>query len=96
MRAVMSMCVRTTAILIMTEGQFQIFQRFPSSNLVLKAVESRFAALNYYENGSTTCRIRKTPPYPCAYGCHTATFVRVCVRVLLCMCRFICMSKRCV
>jgi hypothetical protein len=34
------------------EGQFQDFQRFPSSKLVLKAVESCFAALNYYENGS--------------------------------------------
>ncbi len=42
-----------TAILIIFEGQFQAFQRFPSTKLVLKTVESRFAALNYYENGST-------------------------------------------
>ncbi len=41
-----------TAILIIIEGQFQAFQRFSSSNLVLKIVESCFAALNYCENGS--------------------------------------------
>jgi hypothetical protein len=35
------------------EGQFQVFQRFSSSKLVLKTVESCFSALNYYENGST-------------------------------------------
>ncbi len=34
------------------EGQFQVFQRFSSSTLVLKTVESCFVALNYYENGS--------------------------------------------
>jgi hypothetical protein len=41
-----------TAILIIIEGQFQVLQRFSSSNLVLKAVESCFMALrlglNYY------------------------------------------------
>jgi hypothetical protein len=42
-----------TAILIITEGQFQVFQRFSSSKLVLKTVESCFVALNYYGNGST-------------------------------------------
>ena len=42
-----------TAILIMIEGQFQILQRFSSSKQVLKTVESCFAALNHYENGST-------------------------------------------
>jgi hypothetical protein len=41
-----------TAILIIIEGQLQVFQRFSSSKLVLKAVESCFVALNYYENGS--------------------------------------------
>jgi hypothetical protein len=41
-----------TAILTIIEGQFQVFQRFTSSILVLKTVESRFAALNYYKNGS--------------------------------------------
>ncbi len=39
------------AILIIIEGQFQILQRFSSSKLILKSVKSRFAALNYYENG---------------------------------------------
>jgi hypothetical protein len=38
-----------TAILIIFEGRFQIFQRFSSSKLVLKTV----VALNYYENSST-------------------------------------------
>jgi hypothetical protein len=33
------------------EGQFQAFQRFSSSKLVLKTVESCFVALNY-GNGS--------------------------------------------
>ncbi len=40
-----------TAILIITEGQFQVFQRFYNSKLVLKTVKSHFVALNYYENG---------------------------------------------
>ncbi len=44
---------RTTGILIIIEGQFQVFQRVFSSRLVLKAVESCFVALTYYENGST-------------------------------------------
>jgi hypothetical protein len=41
-----------TAISIIFEGQFQVFQRFSSSKLVLKTVKSRFSALNCYENGS--------------------------------------------
>jgi hypothetical protein len=46
-------CVEScTAILIIIEGQFQVFQRFSSGKLALKTVESRFVALNYYENGS--------------------------------------------
>ncbi len=44
----------STAILIIIEGQFQAFQRFSSSKLVLKAVESCFVALNYHENDSTS------------------------------------------
>jgi hypothetical protein len=43
------------AILIKFEGQFQIFQRFASSTVVLKPVKSRSKALNYSENGSTMC-----------------------------------------
>ncbi len=42
-----------TAILVVFEGRFCIFQRFPSSKLALKTVESRFAALICYENGSS-------------------------------------------
>jgi hypothetical protein len=38
---------------IIIEGQFQNFQRFSSSKLVLITVESCFVALNYYGNGST-------------------------------------------
>jgi hypothetical protein len=41
-----------TAILVIIEGHFQVFQRFSSSKLVLKTVKSRFATLSYYENGS--------------------------------------------
>ena len=41
-----------TAILIIIEGHFQVFQRFSSSKLVLKTVGSRCMGLNYYENGS--------------------------------------------
>ncbi len=41
-----------TAILIMIEDQFQIFRRFSSSKVVLKAVASCFVTLNYHENGS--------------------------------------------
>jgi hypothetical protein len=41
-----------TAILMIIEGQLQAFQRFSISELVLKTVESCFASLNYYENGS--------------------------------------------
>jgi hypothetical protein len=33
------------AIIIIIEGQFQVFQRISSSKLVLKTVENRFAAL---------------------------------------------------
>jgi hypothetical protein len=44
---------QTVSVLpIIIEGQFQVFQRFSSSELVLKAVESCFVALDYYGNGS--------------------------------------------
>ncbi len=49
-----------TAILIIIESQFQAFQRFSSSKLVLKTVDSRFAALNYYGNGSTSTQVMTT------------------------------------
>jgi hypothetical protein len=39
-----------TAILIIMEGQFQLFQRFSGNKLVPRTVESRFEALYYYEN----------------------------------------------
>jgi hypothetical protein len=41
-----------TAIFMIIECQLQVSQRFSSCKLVLKIVGSRFAALNYYENGS--------------------------------------------
>jgi hypothetical protein len=46
------MYLRATAILIIIEGQFQAFQRFSGSKLLLQTVGSHFAAFNYYENGS--------------------------------------------
>jgi hypothetical protein len=53
-RVAVVVCAIYTAILITIEGQFRIFQRFSSSKLVLKTVESCFDALDYYENGSST------------------------------------------
>ncbi len=47
----MTILAVTTAILIIIEGRFQIFQMFPSSTLVLTTVKSRFANINYHENG---------------------------------------------
>ncbi len=41
-----------TAILIIIEGQLQVFQQFSSSKLVIKTVESCYTALNYYENSA--------------------------------------------
>jgi len=46
--------VESGALLIIFEGQMQVFQRFCSSKLVLKTIGSHYAALNYYENGSTS------------------------------------------
>jgi hypothetical protein len=40
------------AVLIIIDRQFQAFQRFFSSKLVLKTVESRSDTLSYYEDGS--------------------------------------------
>ncbi len=42
----------STAIPIIIEGRFQVFQRFSSSKLVLKTVESCFMTLNCYGNAS--------------------------------------------
>jgi hypothetical protein len=47
------LCVtRKSYCLIIIEGRFQVCQRFSSSKLVLKAVESCFVALNYCGNGT--------------------------------------------
>ncbi len=55
-----------TAILIVFEGHFQVFQRFSSSSqLVLQTVESCFVALNYDENGSTNCKANREPWSDC-------------------------------
>ncbi len=42
------------------EGQFQAFQRFSSSKLVLKTFESYFSALNHYKIGSKSSRQAQT------------------------------------
>jgi hypothetical protein len=62
-----------TAILMIIEGQFQVIQRLSSSKLVLKTVDSRFVALNYYENGSKGvfciilyCKLNIRPQTNCA------------------------------
>jgi hypothetical protein len=41
-----------TPIPIIIEGLLQVFQRFASSKLVLRAIGSRFVALHDHENGS--------------------------------------------
>ncbi len=56
-----------TAILIITEGQFQAFQQFSSSKLVLKAVESFLVAINYYKNGSRIQLMYKYVIVPCQH-----------------------------
>jgi hypothetical protein len=61
-----------TAIPIIIEGRFQVFQRFSSSNLVLKAVERCFVALNYYGNGSST-RYMKSKKSNCGCTKHQTT-----------------------
>jgi hypothetical protein len=38
-------------------GQFQNFQRFFSSKLVLKTVKNSFTALNHHEKGSSIMQI---------------------------------------
>jgi hypothetical protein len=50
-----------TAILIISEGRYQAFQRFSSSKLVLKTVASCFSALHYYENGSAVPSMYEVP-----------------------------------
>jgi hypothetical protein len=64
-----SLCLRAahTAITIMIEGRFQVFQQFSSSKLVLKTVESCFAALNYYGNGSRTEHVKMYITYKYVY-----------------------------
>jgi hypothetical protein len=76
--------LKTTTITILTifECQFQVFQRFSSSKLVLKTVESCFATLKYYGNGNNTpmCRMlclrvgkKGFPRFPvCMQHCTTA------------------------
>ncbi len=49
------------AILIIIEGQLQVFQQFSSSKLVLKTVESCYTPLNYYKNGSSVSRDGSAP-----------------------------------
>ncbi len=65
--------VLVTAIPIIIEGRFQLFQRFSSSKLVPKTVESCFVALNYYGNGSMVDRV-----------CLKLNYVNVNVNVCAC------------
>jgi hypothetical protein len=67
-----------TAIPIIIEGQFQVFQRFSKSKLVLKAVESCFVALNYYGNGSM-------------YVCKYVQENNVCTYARMHKCMYVCM-----
>ncbi len=77
-----------TAILIIIDVQFQVFQRFSRSKLVLKTVESCFVALNYYENGSIH-PTEASPPNPRAdRECNTLTMGHFLSSnyTLVCMC----------
>jgi hypothetical protein len=67
-----------TAIPIIIEGRFQVFQRFSSSKLVLKTVESCFAALNYYGNGSMWMHVCKQYGY-IDNRLFVHTYMHVCV-----------------
>ncbi len=75
-------CISPTAILIIIEGQFQVFQRFFRRKLVLRTVESCLVALNHYENGSR----RNTYTYIHIY-IHTYipfflhTYLYICVKI---------------
>jgi hypothetical protein len=59
-----------TAILIIIEGKFQLLQRFSGSKMALKAVESRFEALDYEICGILHMRER-FGAYSCACTTHT-------------------------
>jgi hypothetical protein len=62
-----------TAILTITVGQFQVFQRYSSSKMVQRTVESRFEALKYYENGSMQITKPCLYVYPMYISLHTDT-----------------------
>jgi hypothetical protein len=62
----------STAIPIIIEGQFQVFQLFSSSKLVLEAVESCFVALNYYGKGSGQAKRRKRQSKDAEKACEDA------------------------
>ncbi len=69
-----------TAIPIIIEGQFQVFQRFSSSKLVLKPVESCFAALDYYGNGSNVESRGVNISIPMYIYTHVHTHTHTCRR----------------
>ncbi len=66
-----------TAIPIIIEGRFQVFQWFSSSKLVLKTVESCFMAFNYYGNGSTHSHLQWCAPswYPEQYDTQAYIYI---------------------
>ena len=74
---------RDTPILTIIEGHFQIFQRFSSCKLVLKTVESSFAALNYSEIASTYTHM--------IYKKHIYTYANILGWIFPCVCMYVCM-----
>ncbi len=69
--------LKITAIPIIIEGRFQVFQRFSRSKLVLKAVESCFVAHNYYGNG-ITAHVHHESTGNCMHShAHTAVTVNL-------------------
>jgi hypothetical protein len=71
--------IYTTAILIIIKVRFHVLERFSSSKLVRKTVESCFVALNYYENGSTIIQKCEEESIVANMCVHTYAHVCICI-----------------
>jgi hypothetical protein len=94
-------CVYIYGILIIIQGQFQVFQRFLGSTRVSKTVESCFAALKYYEKGSTCVCICFSvsitsfclicSKYVCMHAAQHCA--HVCMHACVYVCMYVCMYQ---
>ncbi len=83
-----------TGIFKIIESQFPAFQRFSSSKLVLKTVESRFSALRYFENLSNACssfnNVRSKTYWRMQNNCSSSDrFITVQCRIICTECAFL-------